>query len=136
MKPHPFFSRILLLTILVAVFGAGTVDVVFSDVVPLRPYTVHFQTDLSRVANAISTGGLVGDLLGATIIILLASSLFATIANLTTGRTISHAGFTPNPNITSTVGMVPLIQLIPFLFGALVFLGTYALFERRLPGGL
>lgn len=38
-------ARLVLLTIiLVATFGAGTVDVLCPDVIPLRPYTGVFQT--------------------------------------------------------------------------------------------
>ena len=136
MRPPLFFSRLLLITLFISVFGAGIVDVLYNDVIPIRPYTGFFQTNLNNVLKATSSAGLVGDLFGAVILIVLASSLFATIANLTTGRTIAHAGFTPNPNVTSTVGLVPVIQLIPFLFGAMVLLMTYAIFERRLPGGL
>ena len=136
MRPPLFFSRLLLVTLFVSVFGAGLVDVLYNDVVPVRPYTGFFQTNLTNVLRATSSAGLVGDLFGAVIIIVLASSLFTTIANLTTGRVIAHAGFTPNPNVTSTIGLVPVIQLIPFIFGAMILLMTYAIFERRLPGGL
>jgi hypothetical protein len=118
------------------VFGAGIVDVLYNDVVPIRPYTGFFQTNLNNIIRAVSSAGVVGDLFGAVILIVLASSLFATLANLTTGRTIAHAGFTPNTNVTATVGLVPVIQLIPFFFGAMILLMTYAIFERRLPGGL
>jgi len=135
-RPPPFFSRLLFLTLLISTFGAGVVDVLYNDVIPIRPYTGFFQTNLTNVIRAVSSAGMVGDLFGAIIIIVLASSLFATIANLTTGRTIAHAGFTPNPNVTSTIGLVPVIQLIPFIFGAMILLMTYAIFERRLPGGL
>jgi len=135
-RPPPFFSRLLFLTLLISIFGAGVVDVLYNDVIPIRPYTGFFQTNLTNILKSTSSPGMVGDLFGAIIIIVLASSLFATIANLTTGRTIAHAGFTPNPNVTSTIGLVPVIQLIPFIFGAMILLMTYAIFERRLPGGL
>jgi len=135
-RPPPLFSRLLLITLFLSVFGAGVVDVLYNDVIPIRPYTGFFQTQLSNITRATSGAGMVGDLFGAIIIIVLASSLFATIANLTTGRVIAHAGFTPNPNVTSTVGLVPIIQLIPFFFGAMILLMTYAIFERHLPGGL
>jgi len=135
-RPPPLFSRLLLITLFVSIFGAGIVDVLYNDVIPVRPYTGFFQTNLTNILRATSSPGLVGDLFGAIIIIVLASSLFATIANLTTGRVIAHAGFTPNPNVTATVGLVPVIQLIPFFFGAMILLMTYAIFERRLPGGL
>ncbi|HEX9240524.1 MAG TPA: hypothetical protein VF910_07735 [Candidatus Bathyarchaeia archaeon] len=136
MRPPRFFARLLLVTLFISVFGAGIVDVLYNDVVPIRPYTGFFQANLNNILRATSGPGMVGDLLGVVIMIVLASSLFATIANLTTGRTIAHAGFTPNPNVTGTVGLVPMIQLIPFFFGAMILLMTYAIFERRLPGGL
>ncbi len=135
-RPPPLFSRLLLITLFLSVFGAGVVDVLYNDVIPIRPYTGFFQVNLSNIIRASSAPGMVGDLFGAIILIVLASSLFATIANLTTGRVIAHTGFTPNPNVTATVGLVPVIQLIPFFFGAMILLMTYAIFERRLPGGL
>jgi hypothetical protein len=135
-RPPPLFSRLLLLTLFLSIFGAGIVDVLYNDVIPIRPYSGFFQTSLTNIIRAVSSTGLVGDLFGAVILIVLASSLFATIANLTTGRVIAHAGFTPNTNVTATIGLVPMIQLIPFFFGAMILLMTYAIFERRLPGGL
>lgn len=84
-----------------------------------------------------------GDLIGAALIVLFGSALFATVANQTTGITIAHSSFNnatlnikPNINITGSVGFVPVIQLIPFVFGILVFLALYAFAERRFPGGL
>ena len=135
-SPPRFFQRILLLTLFLATLGAGVTDVMASDVIPLRPYSHIFQTDLTSISRSVSSGGIVGDLVGALVLIVFASSLFGTIANLTTGRTIAHAGFTPNPNITGTAGFVPVIQLIPFFFGAMILLMVYAVFEKRLPGGL
>ena len=41
-----------------------------------------------------------------------------------------------NTNITATIGLVPLIRLIPFVFGALILLAVFAVFEPRFPGGL
>jgi hypothetical protein len=87
-------------------------------------------------ARRILTNSLVGDIFGAVIIVVLGSSLFGTVANFTTGITIAHAGFTVNPNITASVGFVPIIQLIPFVFAAMVLLMVYAIFEKHLPGGL
>jgi hypothetical protein len=135
-KPPPFFFLAIILT---ATFGAGVVDVIFTDVLPFRPYTAFFKTEVVSMVNVVSkssSGEVIGDVFGATIVIILASSLFATIANFTTGRTIAHAGFTPNPNITASIGFVPVIQLIPFVFGAMVLGMTYSIFQRHLPGGL
>jgi len=135
-----FFSRqkLLLIIVCVGVFGAGIADVIFTDVIPIRPYTSFFNTDLRLVSFTApsASGSMIGDLLGVTIIIILGSSLFGTLANLTTGRTIAHTGFTPNPNVTSSVGFVPIIQLIPFVFGAMILTMSYALLQKRLPGGL
>jgi hypothetical protein len=85
---------------------------------------------------------LIGDIFGAVLITVLASSLFGTVANLTTGVTIAHSKFnnatitfTPNINITSSIGFVPIIQLVPFVFGAMVLVMVYAIFQRHIPGG-
>ena len=95
---------------------------------------------LPRFSNSHS---LSGDVIGAAIIVLLGSAFFGTVANLTTGVTISHSRFnnatitfTPNPNITGTPGYPIIIQLIPFVFGALILIMVYAVFQKRLPGGL
>lgn len=84
-----------------------------------------------------------GDIIGVTLILLFGSALFTTVANQTTGITLAHSSFgnatlnvKPNINITSTVGFVPIIQLIPFVFGILVLLATYAFMERWTPKGL
>jgi len=80
---------------------------------------------------------------GGVIIVVLGASLFGVVANFTTGVTIAHSSFgnatlniKPNANITASVGFVPIIQLIPFLFGAMILLMVYAIFEKHLPGGL
>ena len=85
-----------------------------------------------RIKNA----SVIGDIFGGVIIVVLGSSLFGTVANFTTGITIAHTGFTPNPHVTQSIGFVPIIQLIPFVFGAMVLLMVFALFEKHLPGGL
>lgn len=142
-KPPPFFAGILILSLIVsATVGLGLVSVIFDDSLPADDgYASIFQAVISKFTHSSSTG-LTGTLLGAAVIVLLASSLFATIANLTTGTTIpssrfnnSTITFTPNLNVTSSFGFVPMIQLIPFLFGSLVLLVLYAMFERVLPGG-
>jgi hypothetical protein len=91
---------------------------------------VPFSIPSFSVKNA-----LIGDIFGAVIVIVLASSLFGTVANFTTGITIAHTGFTPNTNVTQSIGFVPIIQLIPFVFGAMVLVMVYAIFQRHLPGG-
>jgi len=79
---------------------------------------------------------LIGDLLGVAIIFIFSASLIGPIANATTGITIAHTGFTPNPNVTASVGLVPVTQLLPFVFVALILFGGFRVLERHQPGGL
>ena len=62
--------------------------------------------------------GAIGKIFGLVVLIVFASTQITNVANFTTGITIAHTGFTPNPNVTGTAGLVPLIQLIPFIFVA------------------
>jgi hypothetical protein len=47
--------------------------------------------------------------------ILILAALLPSVANLTTGITIAHTGFTPNPNVTSTPGLVSLVRTVPLV---------------------
>lgn len=58
----------------------------------------------------------IGRLFGLLLLILIGASLLGPVANATTGITIAHTGFTPNPNVTATPGFVPLIQVLPLVF--------------------
>jgi len=99
---------------------------------PTLNANLPFTLPSLRLKNA----SVIGDIFGGVIIVVLSSSLFGTVANFTTGITIAHTGFTPNPNVTQSIGFVPIIQLIPFVFGAMVLLMVFSLFEKHLPGGL
>lgn len=143
-KPPPFFAGIAVLSlILSATIGLGILSVAFDDSLPTDDgFSSIFQAVISRFTHS-SSGGFTGTLLTAVVIILFGASLFATIANLTTGTTIASSRFNnatitfnPNPNVTASIGFVPMIQLIPFLFGSLILLIVYSVFERTLPGGL
>ena len=79
---------------------------------------------------------LVGDLFGIAIIVLFIANLIGPVANFTTGITIAHTGFTPNPNVTASVGLVPLVQLIPFIFVAVLIFGVFNVLEKHTPHGL
>src|SRR3989442_11465980 len=79
---------------------------------------------------------LIGDLLGVAIIFIFSASLIGPIANATTGITIAHSGFTPNPNVTQSVGLVPATQLFPLVFVALILFGGFRVLERHTPGAL
>lgn len=80
------------------------------------------------------SGSLIGNLFGIVIIVVIASALFPTVANLTTGITMNHTGFAPNANITSSIQkpMITLTQIIPVAFGALILLMIYAVVERHI----
>jgi hypothetical protein len=92
--------------------------------------------DLFFIRRLLTNASIIGDVFGGVIVIVLGSSLFGVVANFTTGITVAHTGFTPNVNVTASIGFVPIIQLIPFLFGAMILLMVYAIFEKHLPGGL
>jgi len=124
----------VLLTLSVAVLGAGLFDILTPMLPLFRPYSAPFI--VSPRPAPIVHNSLMGDILGATIIIIFAMSLLATIANRTTGITIAHTGFTPNPNVTASTGLVPITQLVPFVFAALLLFGLVKLFDRHKPGGL
>ena len=72
-----------------------------------------------RLVNA-SVGAIFGTVIIAVLAIFIVAALVAPVANLTTGITIAHSGFTPNANVTSTPGLSPVLQLYPLVF---VFLG-------------
>ena len=64
----------------------------------------------------IHAGQGIGRLFGLLLFILIGAALLGPIANATTGITVAHTGFTPNVNVTSTPGFVPLIQVLPLVF--------------------
>jgi len=68
----------------------------------------------NRFSNAASAH--IGRLFGILLLFIVGAALIPTIANATTGITIAHTGFTPNPNVTGTAGLTPLIQILPLIF--------------------
>src|SRR5213594_3129548 len=66
--------------------------------------------------------------IGVVIVVFLIGALLGPIANFTTGLTIAHTGFTPNPNITASPGAAPLLQIYPLFFAifGLVVVAKYA----------
>ena len=91
---------------------------------------------------------LLAELLGIIGIIFLVVNLAGPVANFTTGITVSHTGFTPNPNITyvstgtktnptalvEAPGITPLLQMIPFLFMGIVLLFLFYEIEHIFRG--
>lgn len=68
------------------------------------------------------------DVIIVSLIIFLVAALIRSVANQTTGIVISHAGFTPNPNITGSPGTGAVLQLFPLLFA---FIGLAVWLRRR-----
>lgn len=78
--------------------------------------TLGPQLVQNSVSNAIGSGHAIGRVFGILLLILIGAALLPSVANATTGITIAHTGFTPNTNVTSTPGFVPLIQVLPLIF--------------------
>jgi hypothetical protein len=79
---------------------------------------------LGKYLRAFSNVGIFGMVIVSVLAIFLIAALVAPVANLTTGITIAHTGFTPNPNVTSTPGLTPILQIYPLFF---VFIGLFFL---------
>lgn len=110
-------NAVFLAILLTAVFGAAIVDVVFVDVVPIRPYDTFFKWIPSFSGSEAFQGHAVKTVFTVGFLILVLAAMLPTIANATTGITIAHSGFTPNPNITATPGDTSLIRIVPLVFG-------------------
>ena len=98
----------------------------FPDVIPLRPYTSTFTTDF-RPSQAVSQSSIMYEVIIIALLVFLVGSLIRAVANQTTGIVISHAGFTPNPNITGSPGTSSVLQVFPLVFA---FIGL-AVWLRR-----
>src|SRR4029077_3770126 len=116
---------LLLVTILTATFGAGIVDVVFTDVLPIRPYTAVFRFGPIEM---IGRSSITGDILIIALVAMLVASLLVAVANRTTGIVIAHVGGPAvNGNLTASPGTNSIISLLPLLFG---FLGLILIARR------
>lgn len=94
----------------------------------------HYELTVIGLRNTLTNLMDIGDL-GTTIfeiviVIFIIGALIGNIANVTTGITIPHAGFTPNPNLTASPGAVPLTQLYPLVFVALGLLAAFGYFRH------
>ena len=98
-------------------------------------YELSLEGFRGRYRNAIMNSPDIGDMAGSLfeviIVIFIVGALIGNVANSTTGITIPHAGFTPNPNLTASPGAVPLTQLFPLVFVAVGLMGAFAYFKHR-----
>ena len=122
----------ILAVMLTATIGAGVVDVV-TDIVPFRPYSAVFKWAGSISPTNASTD-IVATIAIITLIILLVSSLIRPIANLTTGITLSHSGFTPNANVTGSPAVPSILSLYPLVFAFLGLLAGWLYLSREEKG--
>jgi hypothetical protein len=121
----PFTRLLLLVTILTATFGAGLADVIFTDVIPIRPYTGVFRF---APIEMIGRSTIMGDILIVGLIAMLVASLLVAVANRTTGIVIAHSGGPAvNLNLTGSPGTASVIPLLPLIFG---FLGLVLIVKR------
>lgn len=112
-RPAPFFLGLLLFSII----GAGVADVVFSDVIPIRPYDAFFRAVQPVFQNTVQQAhkSPIGAIFTVALIILILGATATSLANSTTGTIIAHQGFTPNPNETRTPGLIAAIPILPLL---------------------
>jgi len=91
------------------------------------------STVLGKYIRMLTNASIFGMVIVSVLAIFLIAALVAPVANLTTGLTIAHTGFTPNPNVTQTPGLVPILQLYPlfFIFIGLIFLAKHFSEESR-----
>ena len=89
---------------------------------------------VSMPSTRIMNANIFGVVIIAVLVIFIVAALVAPVANLTTGITISHSGGPAvNPNITSTPGLAPVLQLYPlfFIFIGLLYVAKTAGEETR-----
>jgi len=91
------------------------------------------STILGKYLRMLTNAGIFGMVIISVLAIFLIAALTAPVANLTTGITIAHTGFTPNPNVTGTPGLAPILQVYPlfFVFIGLIFLAKHFGEESR-----
>jgi len=92
-------------------------------------YEMRLFVIRSQFKNAFET--LATGIFELIIVIFIVGALIGNIANATTGITIAHTGFTPNPNLTASPGAVPLTQLFPLIFISVGILGAFEYFKHR-----
>jgi hypothetical protein len=96
-------------------------------------YEIKIRMDAfrSQIMNAPDFESMGASFFELIVIIFIVGALIGNVANATTGITIPHTGFTPNPNLTASPGAVPLTQLFPLVFIAVGLLGAFGFFKRH-----
>ena len=89
-------------------------------------------TPLQRLTNI--SGSVFGVVIIAVLAIFIVAALIVPVANLTTGVTLSHSGFTPNANVTGTPGLSPIMQLFPLVFAFLGIIIVVKFFSEETRG--
>lgn len=87
---------------------------------------IGFKSQLTNM----DLGSLGTSLFEIIIVIFIVGALIGNVANATTGITIPHTGFTPNPNLTASPGAVPLTQLFPLVFVAVGLMAAFGYFRH------
>src|SRR2546422_2208695 len=133
-KNRNLFIRLIpLVLILTATVGAGIFDVVFSDVVPNRPYTATFR--FAPVWQMLGRSSIMADILVVSLAVMLVAALIAAVANRTTGIIIAHTGGPAvNGNLTGSPGASSLIPLYPLFFAFLGLIAVAAHLRRQEAG--
>ncbi len=113
-RPTHFFLALILIA---SFFAAGTVDVLFGDVIPIRPYDGFFQwKPLFQNSLQQASKTPLGTVLTVLFLILVVAAVAPSVANATTGITIAHAGFSPNINLTRSPGVTAAVPILPLIF--------------------
>jgi len=99
-----------------ATVGAGLFDMMFPDVIPARPYSHAFAFVPIWMVVGRGSSSIMTEIIIVTLVVFLIATLVRNVANVTTGITIAHTGFTPNPNITSSPGTASVLTLYPLVF--------------------
>ena len=133
-KNRKLFTRLLpLVIILTATVGAGLADMLYTDIIPIRPYSSVFSFAPAEMIGRSSS--IMADILVITLAVVLVASLIAAIANRTTGIIISHSGGPAvNGNLTGSPGVSSLIPLYPLFFAFLGLIVVAAHLRRQEAG--
>ena len=122
----------LLAVMLTATIGAGVIDAV-TEIVPFRPYSAVFKW-AGSISPVNASTDIIATIAFVTILLILVASLIRSVANVTTGITLPHSGFTPNGNLTGSPAVPAILQLYPLIFAFLGLAASWVYFKREEQG--